>query len=83
MDENNMNNLNNGVDEEDEATTVLVAPGVGAAQPPKPEAKADGNWGAAQSSQSNGYGNNQFGGQQANGYGQNQLGGNNQFGGQQ
>ena len=25
MDENNMNNLNNGVDEEDEATTVLVA----------------------------------------------------------
>ena len=41
MDENNMNNLNNGVDEEDEATTVLVAPGVAAAQPPKPEAKAD------------------------------------------
>ena len=83
MDENNMNNLNNGVDEEDEATTVLVSPGVGAAQPSKPEAKADGNWGAAQSSQSNGYGNNQFGGQQANGYGQNQFGGNNQFGGQQ
>ncbi len=96
MDENNMNNLNNGVDEEDEATTVLVAPGVGAAQPSKPEAKADGNWGAAQSSQSNDYGNNQFGGQQANGYGQNQFGGqqasgygqnqfggNNQFGGQQ
>lgn len=83
MDENNMNNLNNGVDEEDEATTVLVAPGVGAAQPPKPEAKADSNWGAAQSSQSNDYGNNQFGGQQANGYGQNQFGGNNQFGGQQ
>ena len=46
MDENNMNNLNNGVDEEDEATTVLVGPGVGAAQPPKPEAKADGNWGS-------------------------------------